>query len=159
VNYKQLKKQIKRVAEAGKVSETAMNDALGELTLQLYAQTKKVENTFVKEYNQLCSRESDRRKAKRRKHSGCVGGGAIVEAATAGGNVTAQNLVMLARMNSAAMRKLMKKFDKKVIRPMELKKTAKAEVRIGTRGVEERSGRRQRCHNEISFCDGFLFVA
>jgi SPX domain protein involved in polyphosphate accumulation len=129
VNYKQLKKQIKRVAEAGKVSEDKRSDALRDLTSQLYAQTKKVENTFVREYNQLCSRESDKRKSKRRKDSGCVSSGAIVEAATRR-TVTAQNLVMLARMNSAAMRKLMKKFDKKVIRAAELEKIAKGEVRI-----------------------------
>ena len=42
VNYKLLKKQIKKVAAARKVSKRAMNDALHELTSLMLGQTEKV---------------------------------------------------------------------------------------------------------------------
>ncbi|GMH52492.1 hypothetical protein TL16_g01241 [Triparma laevis f. inornata] len=116
IGYKPLKKRIKRLN-----ADRILNGDEGEveeLVREMEGQSVLVERTFISRYNQICQQKLESENAgqqqqqqpqaqeddKNRPRSNSFGGPKL----------TAQQLVMFARMNAVALRKIVKKLSKRL---------------------------------------------
>ncbi|GMI11971.1 hypothetical protein TrVE_jg13985 [Triparma verrucosa] len=123
IGYKMLKKRIKRLD--GKRIVNRDNEERDEIVRELENQSKLVERTFIMRYNQICQQKLDsentqnsgqqsQEKSKEKDEPSSSSRPRSLSSGVGCEKLSAQQLVMFARMNAVALRKIVKKLSKRL---------------------------------------------